>query len=45
MKSMHKGARAALFTVGMLIATAGLGQAAPDSGDDRIVAALAPAEG
>ena len=39
MKSMHKGARAALFTVGMLIATAGLGQAAPDSGDDRIVAA------
>ena len=36
---MYKGARAALFAVGMLVATAGLGQTTPNGGDDRIVAA------
>ncbi len=36
---MHKGARTALFAVGMLVSTASLGQAAPDFGNDRIVAA------
>ena len=36
---MKKGARAALFAVGMLLSITGFGQTAPDFGDDRIVAA------